>query len=90
MMILKSAELNLLKVEKREGISKLGKNYLFYEGKFLDDEGDVLSLKIGKQVTDVPALITKLLAVKNVEVVVDVALYPTGFNLKGTIVKIDL
>jgi hypothetical protein len=87
-MILKNAELTLLNIIKREGISKLGKPYLFYEGKFVDDEGNVCNLKIGKPIIDNPAEITKLLVLKNVEVTADVSLYPSGFLLKGTIAKI--
>ena len=89
MMLLKDNDLNLLQATKREGISKTGKPYLFYVGKFLDADGDVLNLKFGKVVVQDESVAIKLLAVKNVPVTVDVALYPSGFNLTGTITSID-
>jgi hypothetical protein len=88
-MLLKDNDLNLLQATKREGISKTGKPYLFYVGKFLDADGDVLNLKFGKVVVQDESVALKLLAVKNVPVTVDVALYPSGFNLTGTITSID-
>jgi len=89
MMLLKDNDLNLLSASKREGITKTGKPYLFYVGRFLDADGDVLNLKFGKVVINDETIALKLLSVKNVPVTVDVALYPVGFNLTGTVVKID-
>ncbi len=80
----------MLNMNKREGISRQGKPYLFYEGKFIDDEGNICSLKLGKKVTDNEQQVLQLLSAKNVEVTLDLALYPTGFNLKGTIDKIEI
>jgi hypothetical protein len=90
MMLVKNVELQMLNVTKREGVSKLGKDYLFYVGKFVDTEGDVLDLKIGKTITDDEKKTIELMKLKNKEVIVDIALYPSGFVLKGTIVRIDI
>jgi hypothetical protein len=90
MMILKKQDLTMLNMSKKEGVSRQGSPYLFYEGKFIDDEGNICSLKLGKNVLEDEQLLLQLLTAKNKEVTLDLALYPTGFNLKGTIVKIEL
>jgi len=90
MMILKNQDLTMLNMNKKEGISRQGAKYLFYEGKFLDDEGNICSLKLGKQILEDEQLLLQLLSAKNVQVTLDLELYPTGFNLKGTIAKIEL
>jgi hypothetical protein len=90
MVLIKNIDLQLLKVVKREGISKKGNAYLFFDGRFLDQEGDVINLKINNKIAENTTQVAKLLSVKNVECNVDLALYPSGFNLKGTVVKIDL
>jgi len=90
MMLLKNQDLRMLSMSKKEGISRQGTPYLFYEEKFIDDDGNICSLKLGKEILDNEQLLLKLLSAKNVEVTLDLALYPTGFNLKGTIAKIQL
>jgi len=77
-------------MSKKEGVSRQGSPYLFYEGKFIDDEGNICSLKLGKEVLEDAELLQRLMSAKNVQVTLDLALYPTGFNLKGTIAKIEL
>jgi len=89
-MTLKNSDLTLLTVIKREGISKQGLPYLFYQGRFLDDEGNVCELKFAKSVVDDSPLISKLMTVKNKPVTIDVSIYKSGFNLKGTVSKIEI
>jgi len=76
-MKLKDLDLTLLKVEKREGISKQGKPYLFYTRRFIDQEGELLNLKFTNEVVSDPSLVLKLMAVKNVETTIDLNLYPS-------------
>jgi hypothetical protein len=78
-----------LKITKREGKKANGEPYLFYVGNFLDDESNVCNLKIGKIIQDNEKELSNLLKLNNQPVYVDVALYPSGFKLNGTIVKID-
>jgi hypothetical protein len=89
-MILKNQDLTLLNMSKKEGVSRQGAPYLFYEGKFMDDEGNISSLKLGKDILGNAKLLAQLMTLKNTPVTLDLALYPTGFNLKGTIVKIEV
>jgi len=90
MMLLKKQDLQLIKVEKREGISKQGKPYLFYVGKFIDGDGDTAQLKFVNEVVADSKLVAKLMTAHNVPVSVDISIYSSGFNLKGSIVSIDL
>jgi hypothetical protein len=90
-MLFKGVDLQLMKVEKREGIAKTTqKGYLFYVGTFIDSEGDKCNLKFGKQVENNVALVQKLLAVKNVPVTVELSVHPSGFDLKGIVQNIEL
>jgi len=90
MMIIKKLPFQLMKVEKREGTTgPNNKGYLFYVGKFLDEDGDLLNLKFQNKLTEDTQLALKLLAVKNVPVTVDLGLHPAGFDLKGVVTKID-
>jgi hypothetical protein len=90
MMVLKDIDVQLIVAQKYEGISKQGKPYLFYTGRFLDSEGDVMQLKIGNNLVADTALITKIMATKNKPVTISLSLFPSGFSLKGTVVQLEL
>ncbi len=86
-MILKNAKLTLIKISKREGQTKVsGKPYLFYVGNFIDEEANICNLKIGNSLE---SQMESLLKMQNVPVTADIALYPSGFKLNGTVVKIE-
>jgi len=89
MMIFKDVDVQLLGATKREGVSKQGKPYLFYIGKFLDQNGDVLDLKIGNKLVENEELVKKILVTKNKEVTITLGLYPSGFSFKGTVLALD-
>lgn len=90
MMLLKNIDLNLLKVEKREGVSKQNKPYMFYVGKFIDADGDVCLLNFQNHIAGDSKIVEKLLKAKNLPVTLDISLYSSGFNLKGSVAHIEL
>jgi hypothetical protein len=89
-MIIKDIDLNLWSTQKYEGTTKQGKPYLFYKGKFIDSEGDNFDLKIGNNIVSDTVQIQKIMLLKNKPVTVDISLFPSGFALKATVVKIDI
>jgi hypothetical protein len=90
MMIIKNIDLQLIKTEKREGTSKQGTPYLFYTCKFLDNEGDMILLKLSKPLLEDKKLIENLMSSINVPATIDLGLYPSAFTFKGIVLKIDL
>lgn len=88
-MLLKGAKLNLLTITKREGVTKLGKPYLFYQAKFLDDEMRLCDIKLGVSIMKNEPLLSKLMTLRNAPVVADIGLFPSGFVFKGTVVAIE-
>jgi hypothetical protein len=90
MMILKNVKLNLLKGIKREGITKSGEPYLFYMGKFLDEEGQISELKISQNVVDDKKLLDSIMSTVNEPCTVDVVFNPSGFVFRGSVAKIVL
>ncbi len=86
-MLLKNTKLTLIKIAKREGVKKDNQQpYLFYVGNFIDEEANICNLKIG---VSLEPQIEKLLKLQNVPVTADIALYPSGFKLNGTVVRIE-
>jgi hypothetical protein len=81
--------LTLLNAQKREGVKKDGTKYMFYSVSFLDSESNVLKMNLGDKLNKDTVLTGRLENAHQVPVVIDLALYQTGFNLKGTVVKID-
>ena len=90
-MIFKNVKLRLVKVEKRQGVQKeTNVPYLFYVARYIDDGGDVINLKFGKKVEEDEALMKRLIVAKNVDVVAELGVYPSGFSLKGIVTSIEL
>lgn len=89
MMLIKKCDLQMIKIDKIEGISKQGKPYLFYTGKFMDSDGEQVSMKLGNNIANDAKVIKDLMAVKNIPVTVDVNIYSSGFVLKGSVSAID-
>jgi ABC-type microcin C transport system permease subunit YejB len=90
MMVIKGIDLQLLKTEKREGMSKTQKPYLFYVSKFIDENGDMILLKLGNEMLKDEKLISKLMSAVNIPVTISLGLYPSGFTFKGIALSIDI
>ena len=90
-MIIKNLEFQLTGIKKFEGTSKTGKPYLFYKVKLLDlDEGNIFDFPLSNALNTDKAFTTKLLQAKGKPLSADISLFPSGFSLKGTIVKLEL
>jgi hypothetical protein len=89
-MIIQKQKLTLLSAFKREGTKKEGGAYMFYTGNFLDSESNVLKMNLSNELSNNSTLTAKLVTAKQVPCVVDLSIYQSGFNLKGTVVKIEL
>jgi len=89
-MIIKNIDVQLIKISKREGITKDGKNYLFYVAQMMDDKGELLSLKLGNEMVSNEKQLNLLLQTINKKAQVDLALYTSGFLLKGNCIRIDI
>jgi len=88
-MLIPKVKLTLLNAMRREGTRKDGQPYLFYAISFLDSESNVLKMNLGNELSKNKTLTTKLDISKQIPCTVDIMIHPTGFNLKGTIVKVD-
>ncbi len=89
-MIVKNIKLRLVKTEKREGLTTDKKPYLFYVVKVIDEDANVIQLKLNNKLEEDVELVKKLIVAKNVDINCDLGIYPSGFNLKGIVQKIDL
>jgi hypothetical protein len=89
-MLIAKQKLTLLNAIKKQGIKKDGQPYLFYTASLLDSESNVLKMNLSNELSKNTALTTKLDTAKQVPCTIDFSIYQSGFNLKGTVVKIDL
>jgi len=88
-MVIKNQKVVLLNAKRFEGIKKDGKPFLFYTGTFLDEESNVLKVNFSNAIS-ADAKIQKVLnEAQQIPVSIDLSVYQSGFNLRGTIVAID-
>jgi len=88
-MLIVKQKSTLLNAIKKQGIRKDGQPYLFYTVSLLDSESNVLKMNLSNELSKNLALTTKLEVAKQVPCTIDISVYQSGFNLKGTIVKIE-
>ena len=89
-MLITKQKLTLLNVVRREGVKKDGEKFLFYSASFLDNESNVVKMNLNNDLSKNVGITAKLDVAKQVPCEIDFALYQSGFNLKGTVVKIEL
>jgi len=89
-MLIVKQKLTLLKVAKREGTKKDGSPYLFYGADFLDNDSNVLRMNLNNNLSADKELTKKLEGARQIPCIVDFNLTAAGFNLKGTVVKVEL
>jgi len=88
-MVIKNIKVVLLNAKRQEGTKKDGKPFLFYAGTFLDEESNVLKVNFSNAIS-ADTKITKILdEVQQTPVSIDLSVYQSGFNLRGTITAID-
>jgi hypothetical protein len=87
-MIINNVNLQLSRIQKYQGVSKDGREYAFYEGKFLDEDGLIYALKIDKYLFENEQNGLKLMSMKNVPVELEIDLRPAGFKLNGTVLAL--
>lgn len=90
MMIIKNVDMQFIKLEKREGMSKTNVPYLFYVAKFLDNEGDMILLKLQKDLLTNKKLIDQMMSASNVPATISLGLYPSGFTFKGIALSVEI
>lgn len=91
-MLYKNAELTLLRCDLREGVGKTsGKPYKFYQLSVVDEDAKVFQLNVADDV--ITKLgddgVEKLCAVRNENIDVDIKFAPKGFDITGSVVKIN-
>jgi len=89
-MLVQNIKLKMLNAVRRSGLKKSGEAYMFYAGTFLDEQSNVIKMNLSNALSGETGLTKKLDVAKEVPVSVDVAIYQSGFNLRGTIVKLTL
>jgi len=89
-MLVKQQKIKLLRAVRHEGKKKNGDEYLFYSASFLDDESNVLKMNLSNEMSK-NLKVTKILdTAKEIPVIIDVVIYQSGFNLRGTVVNLEL
>ena len=88
-MIIKNQKVVLLNARKHEGVKKDGKPFLFYAGTFLDDESNVLKVNFSNALSADSKIQKALIEAQQIPVSIDLSVYQSGFNLRGTITGID-
>jgi hypothetical protein len=89
-MHIKDVKVKLLNAIKKQGNKKTGEPYLFYTANFLDESSNVVRLNLSNQLSVDPILTKKLDNAKEVPCIIDIQIYQSGFNLKGSVVKMVL
>jgi len=89
-MLIPNQKIKLLRAVRHEGKKKSGDPYLFYSASFLDSESNVLKMNLSNELSQDIALTKKLDTAKEVPVSIDVVIYQSGFNLRGTVVNMEL
>jgi hypothetical protein len=89
-MLIKQQKIKLLRAVRHQGQKKNGDDYLFYSGSWLDDESNVLKMNLSNELSK-DIKVTKILdTAKELPVIIDVVVYQSGFNLRGTVVKLEV
>jgi len=88
-MVIENIKVRLLRANKLQGIDKGGKPYMFYVANVIDEDANVLKINLSNALSNDSGLAQKLEELKDKIVTISLALRQSGFNLKGTIVKLD-
>lgn len=88
-MIAKNVKVIFVKMTKKEGVSKAGKPYAFFDIKLADDEYNVFNVGLSRELSSSEKVVNELSALKNKECEVDLQFVQKGFAIAGELVAID-
>lgn len=88
-MVIKNIKVVLLNAKRHEGKKKDNSPFLFYAGTLLDDESNVIKVNFSNALSADTKIQKYLDEAQQVPVSIDLSVYQSGFNLRGTIVGID-